>query len=70
MAEERYLELLNQLDDTLASLEKSIRMFDPDWRRKRQMEPKIAKSGPLLPKATYTSALARVLRSAAGKARS
>jgi len=63
-AEHAYLQRLAQLDSTLAALEQSIREFDPDWQRKRLMEPKLLRATRALPKGSYSSALPKVMHAA------
>ena len=62
MAEETYLRRLAQIEGTIKALERSIRIFDPEWSRKRQMAPKVRRSSPKLPKGTFKPAFVEVLQ--------
>ena len=69
-AEKWWRDRLKQLHSTLASLERSIRLFDPKWQRKSLMIPMVRRNArPLLPKGAFQRALIYVLRNATGPLR-
>ena len=64
-AEKWWRDRLKQLLSTLASLERSIRLFDPKWQRKSLMIPILKqRTRPLLPKGAFQRALVEVMRDA------
>ncbi|HEX4160255.1 MAG TPA: hypothetical protein VHY79_17455 [Rhizomicrobium sp.] len=64
LAEKRYAELLTRVNSDLLMLENSIRMFDPDWTRKRLMAPRVKRTSRLLPRNAFKIALVKVMRAA------
>lgn len=63
-ADATYKRRLKQLNDQLVAIEQSIRLFDPDWLRKRHMAPLARRSSPLLSKGVFRKALLKILREA------
>lgn len=64
LAEEAYSRQLQQLNDQLAAVEKTIRLFDPEWRRKRQMAPLNRGTPHRLRRGAFKKAVMEVLREA------